>query len=311
LQPCSRHYLSRLCARINSRLWTFRSSRTTWQLGLMSLGSAITFSVSEQIRPYGTIALALCNPRHLIANTHTGSGDKLKDAISKIVEQSLDNINDSIVKRTATESLARVAMQTPQHSTSNAPSYENTGYREPYTAGNGPIDPAVTSQSASYTTMAGGAAHPYSLGTSISVPQQTSNAFEHQQTYSSEDPGMRPTHAAALAAVSSNPSQPTNSYPYANSHAPSANSSQHVYPNNGYAAQDWRQWTRTYMQPQPIGQSGEYLNTATTLMALGRDGGSQDPGNNGPGPMDNPGHVHWPELAFPGAANGHGHMSQQ
>ncbi|KAF2822622.1 hypothetical protein CC86DRAFT_330338 [Ophiobolus disseminans] len=241
-----------------------------------------------------------------------GSGDKLKDAISKIVEQSLDSINDSIVKRTATESLARVAMQTPQIPTTSNPMYSNAGYQEPYiTSVSASIDPTATSQSSSYTVMAESVSHPYNLGTSISQPQPTGNAFDHQQTYSGDDPGMTMTHAAALAAVSSDVSQPGDNYAYANTHPQSANTVPHGYPTNGYAAQDWRQWTRTYMQPQPIGQPGEYLNTATTLMSLGRDGASQDPGNNVHDPMDNTGHVHWPELAFPGAANGHGHMSQQ
>jgi hypothetical protein len=207
------------------------------------------------------------------------------------------------VKRTATESLARVALQTPL--------YNNSGYREPYNpTASGSIDPVVTSQPTSYATMSGTVSHSYSLGTSIQVPQQTSNAYD-QQIYSSEDPGMTPTHAAVLAAVPSNATQPSDSYPYAPTHGQTVNNGQQVYPANGYAAQDWRQWTRTYMQPQPVGQPGEYINTATTLMALGRDGGSQDPGNNGHAPLDNPGHVHWPELAFPGAANGHGHMTQQ
>jgi hypothetical protein len=63
------------------------------------------------------------------------------------------------------------------------------------------------------------------------------------------------------------------------------------------------------MQPQPLSQPGEYLNTATTLMALGgRDGGSQDPAQNGQGHLENPGHVHWPDMAYPNTANGHGHM---
>lgn len=201
-------------------------------------------------------------------------------------------------------------MQTPQHSSASTPVYSNSGHRGPYNSvGAGPVDPAVTSQTTGYAPMSGSVSHPYDLGSSIPIPQQTNNAFDHQQTYSS-DPGMTPTHAAALVAVSSNAAQPHANYTYANTHPQGAHNPQHVYPTNGYAAQDWRQWTRTYMQPQPIGQPGEYLNTATTLMALGRDGASQDPGNNNQGPMSDPGHVHWPELAFPGAANGHGHMSQ-
>jgi hypothetical protein len=237
----------------------------------------------------------------------------LKGAIAGIVEQSLGNINDGIVKRTATESLARVALQTPQHSSGSTPVYDTGGYREAYSTAEANTDPALTSQSSSYTPISGGATHPYNIGTSISVPHQTSNAFDHQQTYGADDPGMTTTHVAALAAASSSTSQPNNSYAYANTHSQSAISSQAPYSANSFAPQDWRQWTRTYMQPPSLGQPGEYLNTATTLMSLGgRDGGSQDPGNNGQGPLDTsgvPGHVHWPDLAYPNT-NGHGHISQ-
>lgn len=215
------------------------------------------------------------------------------------------------MKRTASASLAHVALQTPQQPLSGVPAYDSSGFREPYnTPSSGPLDPAVASQSAAYA-MPGGATHPYSTGTSISLPRQTSNAFENQPSYGGDDPGMTSNHAAALAAVSSNPTTSINNYSYAPRHSPSVGSGQQVYPANGYAAQDWRQWTRTYMQPQSIGQPGEYLNTATTLMALGRDGGSQDAGNSGHGSVDNPGHVQWPEMAYPDPANSHGHLSRR
>jgi hypothetical protein len=158
---------------------------------------------------------------------------------------------------------------------------------------------------------------PYNLGTSISLPPQPSNNFNHhqQQTYSTDDPSMTTTHVAALAAASTSTSQPSDTYGYSNTHAQGANGSQPTYSANGYPQQDWRQWTRTYLQPQSLSQPGEYINTATTLMALGgRDGSSQDPGHTGQGSLENAGvsgHVHWPELAFPNGASGHGHMGQQ
>ena len=229
------------------------------------------------------------------------------------MEQSLGSINDGIVKRTATESLARVAMHTPQQSANATPVYDAANYREQYAATAGHTDPSLTSQAPGYSSMAGAAGHPYNLGNTLSVPQQTSNAFEHQQTYSADDPGMTTSHVAALAAASSGVSQPSDGYGYANTHTQNANGGQPAYTTNGYTQQDWRQWTRTYMQPQSLSQPGEYLNTATTLMALGgRDGSAQDPGHHGPGSLDNsgvPGHVHWPELAYP-ATNGHGHLTQ-
>jgi hypothetical protein len=243
----------------------------------------------------------------------------LKNAISGIVEQSLANINDGIVKRTATESLARVALQTPQQSTSVTPVYDTGGYRESYSTAPGHVDTTLASQAPGYASMAGGSTHPYNLGTSMSLPQHTSNAYSQhqQQAYSAEDPGMTTTHVAALAAASTNTPQPNEAYGYSNApHAQTTNSGPPAYTQNGYAQQDWRQWSRTYLHPQqPLSQSGEYINTATTLMALGgREGSSQDPGHNSQGNMENtgvPGHVHWPELAFPNAANVHGHNGPQ
>ncbi|OAK94156.1 hypothetical protein IQ06DRAFT_260947 [Phaeosphaeriaceae sp. SRC1lsM3a] len=244
------------------------------------------------------------------------SGANLKSALAGIAEQSLSNINDGIVKRAATESLARVAMQTPQHSSSTTPVYGTNSYSEAYAPAGGHADSALASQTPGYSSMAGGASHPYSLGNSIAGPPQTSSAYEHQQTYSGDDPAMTTTHVAALAAAPGSASQSSDSYAYATAHAQNVNGAQTAYAANGYPQQDWRQWTRTYMQPQSLSQPGEYLNTATTLMALGgRDGSTQDPGHHGQGPLDNsagvPGHVHWPELAYPNPATGHVHMSQQ
>jgi hypothetical protein len=242
----------------------------------------------------------------------------LKTAIAGIVEQSLGNINDGIVKRAATESLAQVAMQNPPQRTNSVSVYDNSGYRETYT-GAGPTDPALITSPPTYPSMPVGSTHPYNLGNPMPVPQQTSTTYDHP-TYNTDDSGLTTTHVVALAAASGGTSQPGDGYGYPqNTHVHSANGDQSAYSANGYSQQpqqDWRQWTRTYMQPQPLSQPGEYLNTATTLMALGgRDGGSQDPGHQSQGHLDNSGvpshHVHWPELAYPNAANGHGHMGHQ
>ncbi|KAH7377375.1 hypothetical protein BKA66DRAFT_513663 [Pyrenochaeta sp. MPI-SDFR-AT-0127] len=239
-----------------------------------------------------------------------GSEDRLRSAISKIIEQSLSNINDNIVKRTATESLARVALQTPQHSSTPTPVYDNAVYREHYaTAASGSTDPTLTPQTSAYSSLTAGASHPYNIGNTLPVPQQSSTSYDQQPYSSGDETGMNPTHAAALAAAASSTSQPSSdTYTYATNHAPVNNSGQPAYTANGFTPQDWRQWTRTYMQPQ-VGQPGEYLNTATTLMTLGR-GESQGPGNDGQGLVDSSGvqgHVahHWPEISFPGGVNGH------
>jgi hypothetical protein len=245
-----------------------------------------------------------------------GSGNRLKHAIAKIVDQSLGNINDGIVKRTATESLARVAMQAPPRSSTSTSAYENGTYRDQYTTSTkGPTDPALTSQSAAYNDVPVDATHPYNLGTPMAV-RQHSNAAYNQQPYSNEEEtGMAPNHAAALAAAASASISQPSSDAYAYSNAQLANNShQSAYTANGYAAQDWSQWSRAYIPQQ--GQPGEYLNTATTLMTLGREAGSQGTGSDHQGLVQTSGvqghpPSHWPEISFPNAANGNGHMGQQ
>ncbi|KAF1837112.1 hypothetical protein BDW02DRAFT_566351 [Decorospora gaudefroyi] len=235
-----------------------------------------------------------------------GSGKSLKHAIARIIDQSLGNINDSIVKRTATESLARVAMH---RSNASSSVYDNGTYRDQYTtAVSGPTDPALTAQSAAYNGLAASASHPYNQGAPMTLPPQTNRTYD-QQTYSGpDDTGLIQTHAAALAAASSSISQPPNDA-YAYSHAQVANNGhQPAYTANAYTAQDWSQWTRAYMQPQQS-QPGEYLNSATTLMTLVRDAGSQGTGSDSQGlvqtsEMHGPLLNRWPEISFPNAANG-------
>lgn len=203
-------------------------------------------------------------------------------------------------------------MQTPQLLTDSKPMYNASGYQDHYsTATSSTTDPTL-SQTSAYNAIAGTSAHPYNLGTSLPTAQQSSSGYE-QHTYSADDEtGMAPTHVAALtAATSNNASQSSNDgFVYSDPHVAS-NGHQPSYVANGFPPQDWRQWTRTYAQ---MNQSGDYLNTATTLMNLGRDGVAQGPGNETSGLLDSSGvqaHVvhHWPEISFPGAANSH--MGQQ
>jgi hypothetical protein len=247
----------------------------------------------------------------------SGTEDKMKKAISNIVDQALGNINESIVKRTATESLARVAMHTKQQPNPPPAIYDTTGYNEQqYTANtSGPADPTLTQGSAyPALTDSGNMAISYNLANQMPVTQQTSNAFD-QPTYIKvdEEGSMNPSHAAALAAAatSNTPQAPHNTYGYAQNLPQVSNSHQPTYVANNYSPQDWRQWTQTYMQQQ-VGPPGEYLNTATTLMALGgRDGASQDHGHGQDGQthidQGQVSHYHWPGVAFPGAANGASH----
>jgi hypothetical protein len=244
------------------------------------------------------------------------SGNRLTRAISRIVDQSLGNINDSIVKRTATESLARVAMQAPHRSTTSASAHDSSTYRDQYTtATSGSTDPALTSQTTAYNGLPVDATHPYNLGAPMAVSPQPNTSYQHQSYSSGDETGMAPNHAAALAAAASaSISQPSSdAYAYSNAQITN-NGHQPTYAANGYAAQDWSQWSRAYIPQQ--GQPGEYLNTATTLMTLGRDAGSQGPGNDSQGLVQTSGSQghppsHWPEISFPNAANGNGQMSQQ
>lgn len=240
-----------------------------------------------------------------------GSGNRLKHAISSIVDQSLSNINDSIVKRTATESLARVAMQAPGRSGSNASAYDHSAYRDQYTTTPGrPADPNLSSQS-SFNGLPVSATHSYNLATPLNVSQQSNRGYEHQSFSSADEASMNPNHAAALAAAASTSiSQPSpDAYAYSHAHMGS-NTHQSTYTANGYAAQDWNQWTRAYMQQPQQSQPGEYLNTATTLMTLGRDAGPHGSATDGQGLVQTSGvqghhpPIHWPEISFPNAANG-------
>lgn len=245
----------------------------------------------------------------------TGTEGKMKKTITTIVDQALGNINDSIVKRTATESLARVAMHTNKQPNPPPAVYDASGYNEQqYTTNNtGPTDPTLT-QGSGYPNLTDGGniAMPYNLGTPISATQQNNAYEQHPYSKVDEDNSMNASHATALAVIAGNTSQaPDNAYAYPQSLPQVTNSHQPTYVANNYSPQDWRQWTQTYMQQQ-VGPPGEYLNTATTLMALGgREGTTQDPGHGHEGQhhidQSHLGHFHWPSVAFPGAANGAPH----
>lgn len=238
----------------------------------------------------------------------------MKKAISQIVNQALDNINESIVKRTATESLARVALHTKQQTNPPSTVYDTGSYNEQqYTTNTtGSTDPTLVQGSGySNLTDGGNIAMPYNLGTQMAVNQQN-NAYDQQPYIKVDEDSINPSHAAALAAATGS-QPPNNSYTYTQSVPQVTNSHQPTYVANNYSPQDWRQWTQTYMQ-QPVGPQGEYLNTATTLMAMGgRDGAphnvahAQDGRGQAHIDQSHLGHFHWPGVAFTGPANGAPH----
>ncbi|KAF2644415.1 hypothetical protein P280DRAFT_465752 [Massarina eburnea CBS 473.64] len=250
-----------------------------------------------------------------------GSGDKLKSAIHSIVERSLSSINEAIFKRTASQSLAQVALQGPQDAPA-APVYTNGSHQNQYTNGANPAaEPVISPSSQAYTSVPTGATYTYNNGTSTSTPHQQASGYEQQSYPGNQDPAMAPSHAAALqAAAASNtaPPRPEDTYAYNNAQVASSGH-QPTYSANGVSPEDWIHFTRTYMhQAAP---QGEYLNTATTLMALGggREGSNQGsgPGSEGPGVSEGsvmqqgPGQstMQWPGVQY--GLPSSGHVAQQ
>lgn len=239
-----------------------------------------------------------------------GSGHRLQQAIRSIVERSLTDINESIFKRTASQSLAQVALQTPQAGTTYANSNHHTSYANPTNQADEPVA-AVSSQA--YVNPPTSAMYTFSNGTANSVPHHATGGGYDQQSYAnSQESGMAPSHAAALqAAAASNAAastRPEDQYVYNGNNGTSNNAQvtsnnghhhQPSYTTNGVSPDDWARFTRTYMQQgappapqQQQQQQGDYLNTATTLMALGsgRDGGgAHHPSSSSSGGANNEG----------------------
>jgi hypothetical protein len=237
----------------------------------------------------------------------------LKKAVQNIVEHSLSSINDSIVQRAATESLAQVKLQPPPNpSSSAAPGNGNTydQYQDPNVTS---AETTLATSAAAYAGIPTTTSFPYSNGASASVQSypQASSVFDPTTYSSGEDAGMTPSHAAALAAAAgSNAStQRANGvYLYANPQ-PGSNTFQAHY--NGVTPNDWHQWSRENIQQ--LAPPGDYMNSATTLLALGgRDGGSQGLGQDDPGGVDGSvmqgpsfNNYQWPAVAFNAGSNVH------
>jgi hypothetical protein len=202
----------------------------------------------------------------------TGSGDKLKHAIHEIVDRSLCDIDDSIFKRTASQSLAHAALQAPPETTTTSV-YPNGNHQGHYTGtASAAANTGLTAPTQAYAGVPIGTAYAYGNGTSSSLPQQTTGSFE--QPYGTGlDGTLASSHATALQAASATTAtqRPEDAFAYSNAQA-TTNGHQPHYAGNTVTPHEWHQFARTYMQqgaPQ-----GDYLNTATTLMALGgREGG--------------------------------------
>ncbi|OCK83397.1 hypothetical protein K432DRAFT_347212 [Lepidopterella palustris CBS 459.81] len=268
-----------------------------------------------------------------------GTGSKLKNAIEKIVEHSLHTIGEHLAKKAASEvsvAVARAALSHTSQQEANAGSngYGNASnyaqYSEPTASSNdldakpnylSPDDPSMSNPTNPYPAVPA-PQYSYSNGTSTSIApyQSNTNAFD-QPTYPSVgDPGMSAAHAAAIASAASaaTPQTAGDSFIYSNSNATSTTPSHyapHGASNNDLDA--WRQWSRVNVMnplgpPEGYHRPQEYLNTANTLMALGgRDSGTQAPGQDGSGgvednTMQTPGSsaTSWPLMLFGIGLNG-------
>jgi hypothetical protein len=161
----------------------------------------------------------------------------------------------------------------------------------------------MAASSQAYAGVPVGAAYAYSNGPSAAVPHQTAGGFE--QTYGTgAESVMAPSHAAALQAAATTAATQRAEDAYAYSSAQAA-SNGHQPQYAAVTPHEWHQFTKTYMQqgaPQ-----GEYLNTATTLMALGgrEGGGPQVVGVETTGVNDDPiiqgsaaSQLQWPSVLY-------------
>jgi hypothetical protein len=204
----------------------------------------------------------------------------------------LSNISEHLVKRTATEAVARAALsQTPQQPDPTINAYENApGFNGQYINAVAPNDHDSKVPPPNYLTVdpsmgpstnvyAIASAFPYNNGTATTgAPYQArNNSFDQSSYVNVADTGMSAAHVAAIqSAASGDPPPPPENFIYANTTTP--NNAPPHYPVHPSAHNDaWQQWARANVNP--IGPPQEYsrpqeYNTANTLMALGgRDGG--------------------------------------
>lgn len=236
------------------------------------------------------------------ADTKAGFGDKLKDRISQIIDRSLSNINASIAKRTASQSLAQVALQAPPEQASASSPYTNGKHRPSYSNGVSAVDAATTpssSHSQAYRISPPSNSYTYSNG--LSTTQQQTTAGLGQQSYM----------GAQESSMTAPPPPTDNMYAYSSTQV-DGNSQAHAsaYANDIPPA-DWHQWTRAtvaYRQPE---SQGEYLSTVRphgSVSFAGAQGG-QMAGIGEENVMQTLGSNNWPSMQFSPPNNAFG--SQQ
>jgi hypothetical protein len=231
----------------------------------------------------------------------------LKNAIQKIIEHSLSSINESIVKRTATESLARAALQAPAEQPTQAVFGNSASYEQYQDSSPNSAEPNINVSNATYS----GLPYQYSNTSSTAVTPSHQQGTYPQQVYNnSEETALPPSHAAALQATATTQSI-NGTYAYSSPQVATGS-----YPSqfsaNGVTPTDWHQWSRSSLQQ--MGAPGEYLNSANTLLTLGSREGTQGPG--GPAqmasmveasPLQGPTFTNsfqWPRIMFNAGPNG-------
>ncbi|CAI6334729.1 unnamed protein product [Periconia digitata] len=245
-----------------------------------------------------------------------GSGNRLQHAIHSIVERSLSDISDSIFKRTASQSLAQVALQAPQEPPP-ADMYTNGNHHGPYAnSASTTGESTMTTSNQGYTNPPATAMYAFNNGTtsnSNAVAHHSTGGYEQRSYANDQESAMAPSHAAALQAAASNAASSRSEDHYGYNNAQITNNGQHPYAStNGVSPEDWSRFSRTYIQQTT--PQGDYLNTATTLMALGsgRDGGSQSHTNESQGMGDGSvmqglgtNAMQWPGVQTGFHSNGH------
>jgi hypothetical protein len=250
------------------------------------------------------------------AKMKPGFGDKLKNAISQIIERSVRSINESIVKRTASQSLAQVALHAPPEQPTPSTTYTNGNHRPTYsntvnTAASATM--ASSPQSQSYTIPPSNAGYAYSNGPPASVPQQATPSLGQQPYIPSQESPMAASHAAALQQAAAIIPPPRADEPYIFSTSQSAtngHSQQPTYSNDVPPA-DWQQWARATIAYRQPGSQGEYLNSVRTHGSVSFQGGQggQMAAAGEESVMQTLGSNNWPSMQFTPPNNAFG--SQQ
>ena len=226
-----------------------------------------------------------------------------------IVERSLNNISESIFKRTASQTLAQVALQAPPEQPSAPTTYTNGTHRPPIAGAVGTSDTNTIASSPrpqNYTIPPNGAGYSYNNGTPSSVTQQIASNISQQPYNTTQDPSMTPSHATSLQQTGPTAAllHTGTPYAYANAQIAATNQSHQPIYANDIPLAEWHQWTRTTIANKQPGTQGEYLDSVRTLG--GRENSASYQGGQG-GPIDGLddvtvmqtlGSTNWPLMQF-------------